>query len=133
MKGRISFVMVGIVVAVVLMLRPADAEPIDHHGLAVQDDSRVDCLGCHDGSLGKAVEVCSVGCGFKTSHTVLTEYPPRGRARDYAPVAALAAKGIRLVNGKITCISCHDLRKPGKHLVMDNTGSRLCLACHVRF
>lgn len=38
---------------------------------------------------------------------------------------------IKLEHGAIGCTSCHDPTSPRSHmLVMDNTESRLCFACH---
>ena len=33
-----------------------------------------------------------------------------------------------LEDGKLTCLSCHDLTKPPPRLILD--GDRLCLLCH---
>jgi len=110
------------------------AERIEHHGVTVEAEADArDCISCHDGSLGHNVSFCTVQCGFKTSHSILKEYPPRGKERLFAPVAAVKAKGIKFIDGKVTCISCHNLKNPNEHhLVMDNSGSRLCLACHIK-
>lgn len=40
---------------------------------------------------------------------------------------------IRLYSGRLGCGTCHSVySKHAKHLVMDNRGSRLCIACHNR-
>ena len=51
----------------------------------------------------------------------------------YAPVGSLQGKGIRLFNGKLSCVSCHDLKNSTKYnLVMDNSSSALCFSCHIK-
>jgi predicted CXXCH cytochrome family protein len=46
------------------------------------------------------------------------------------PVSLLPPE-IRLVNGRVECVSCHDLSASGApRLVMGMHRSRLCFACH---
>lgn len=131
-KGLVNVVLV--VMLGILLPMQASAERIDHDGVKVEADGPVrDCLSCHDGALADAVSSCSVRCDFSTGHSLMKDYPPRGKEALYSPAAVVTAKGIKLVNGKVTCISCHNLRNPSRnHLVMDNTGSKLCLTCHIR-
>lgn len=120
-----------------LLLSPGGllfAEEVQHHGVTADADGALtQCISCHDGSVGEHVSFCTVQCDFKTPHSVLKDYPPRDRELSFAPIPAAKAKGIKFINGKVTCVSCHNLRNPAKnHLVMDNRGSRLCLTCHIR-
>jgi predicted CXXCH cytochrome family protein len=109
------------------------AEQVDHHGQMVDDSSDPkDCIVCHDGLIAPEAHFCTVECGFGTSHSILKEYPPRMKESSYAPVESLQKKGIRLYNGKVSCVSCHDIKKTTQyHLVMDNSDSTLCFACHI--
>ncbi len=110
------------------------AEEVEHHGVrADANGTLAHCVSCHDGSVAHKVSFCTVQCSALTSHPVLKQYPPRGQASSYAPAAAVIAKGIKLPDGKVSCISCHNIRVPEKnHLAMDNRGSKLCLTCHIR-
>jgi len=111
----------------------AFAEQIAHHGVTADADAAAnECISCHDGSLSHIVAFCRVLCDFSTPHSILKRYPPPGKQREYASAATVASKGIKLQNGLVTCISCHNLRNPAKnHLVVDNTNSKLCLICHL--
>lgn len=102
------------------------AERISHHDVTADPDSTArECLSCHDGTIGP--------CNFKGPHAGLPAYPPKGKERDYAPVAAIKAAGVRLENGKLTCISCHDLRNSGaRHLIKPRQGSEICGMCHIK-
>jgi predicted CXXCH cytochrome family protein len=116
------------------MALPAFGEPVEHHGMTVEANSPAQaCISCHDGSVSHVVSFCTVVCDFSTSHSILKNYPPRSKPSEYASASEVQARGIKLVQGQVVCISCHDLRKPGpKHLVMSNEGSALCLTCHIK-
>jgi hypothetical protein len=135
MDKRIMTVGAALTLALIFPL-PAHlfAEQIEHHGIRVEAEAKAEgCLSCHDGSVGHFVSSCTVKCDFSTSHSILKHYPPRGRERDYAPGAAILAKGIRLENGKVTCLSCHNLRNPKKnHMVVDVSKTDLCKICHIK-
>ena len=76
------------------------------------------CLGCHDGSVAK--EVSTHG------HPVNALYLSHRRGLN-----RITDKKIVLVEGKITCLSCHNPYGTNKgKLVKSNEGSRLCLSCH---
>lgn len=113
---------------------PLRAEQIPHHGESVNPrGSSEECLACHDGLIAGNVPVCTVDCSFNSAHPLSHRYPPRGKEGSFRPADSLKEAGIELVDGKVACISCHNLGNPGKgHLVMDNAGSRLCAACHVK-
>ena len=110
------------------------------------------CLSCHDGTVALGM-VRSRRLNIAMQSAIATL--PRNRNNlgtdlsDDHPVsfpytAALAAQRGDLqmpprtgpvhldVNGEMQCTSCHDPHGNtyGKFLVMDNTGSRLCLTCH---
>lgn len=75
------------------------------------------CLACHDGVEGPFIN-------------------PEGKMLNKYYKVKKSFRSIRyskivLVNGKITCISCHNpYKKEDKRLAVSNEGSRLCLTCH---
>lgn len=96
------------------------AEQIDHHGQLVEIDGEGDCIYCHEEMEDH-------------THPVLTEYPPPGKESDFAPASVLAAAGISLANGRVVCVSCHNLKnRSSGHPAMDNKESGMCLICHIR-
>ncbi len=101
------------------------------------------CLTCHNGS----VAVSTVGTahamrggvggvrppGFATrDHPIGVPYPDRQKG--FRPKAGVEAAGnIKLPEGRVECISCHDQHEEEElpHLlVMSNKRSALCLSCH---
>jgi len=87
------------------------------------------CLDCHDSSPTKPVYICLGDmCLYSRNHSLLRNYPPAGKEKDYATVSEIQEAGCVLENGKTTCLSCHDLTKPEPHLI--RKGDLLCFICH---
>ena len=104
------------------------------------------CLQCHDGTIAKDATGSvnkdrfvharnpgrfTTGHG-RTDHPVGVEYPKI--AKGYRPLTTvLSSRKVKLPDGKVECISCHDPHNEsgGKHmLVTSNARSALCLKCH---
>lgn len=88
------------------------------------------CLSCHDGSAGTRAGFFGSGApGFGANHPVEVDYrAAAARAADrYVPAARLPPL-VPLVNGKVTCTTCHDGASPFAKHVIDP--ERLCFACH---
>lgn len=104
--------------------------------LSVLDRSSRDCLACHDGTISGVVDTGGASWeharGIGLSHPIGVYYADayRHNRGKYHPEASLP-KALRLVDGKIECVTCHDHYSKLKGLlVMDNRGSRMCLSCH---
>lgn len=105
----------------------ATSFPAQYDDGSVQYDvESLSCLTCHDGSIGPMAHY-SVGeaKAIGNSHRIGQQYV-------FKPGLSLspARSGVVLVNGRVSCISCHDMAKPGNHLAVDMKGSALCLTCH---
>jgi predicted CXXCH cytochrome family protein len=105
------------------------------------DPVSLECLSCHDGSVGKLSTV-SIGIRTNTAsfngynkglHPIWIDYEKvRIRQGELRSTWAMD-KRIKLVQGKVSCVSCHNSYSESKcQLVMDNRGSRLCLGCHIK-
>jgi hypothetical protein len=129
----ISSVPLFILLAVLIVASQAIAEKVEHHGNIVEAEGTAEnCISCHDGLHARNVVFCTVKCDFSTPHSIMKKYPPIGKKASYASVAEVTAKGIRIVNGMVTCISCHNLKNQARlHLILDEKG-RLCAICHIR-
>ncbi len=103
------------------------------------------CLGCHDGTvatstigsahaiLAGAREGFSMPDGFVwRDHPIGIAYPSGGR--EYRP-RAFVEKQLRLPEGRIECISCHDPHNEKglpAMLAVSNRRSNLCVTCHIK-
>lgn len=98
------------------------------------------CLGCHDGTIGKdtPVRVGSFRHGVRPeesaqelSHPIGVNYRRAMTRRGGLHPPEGIDERIRLVNGKVGCVSCHDMySRERKLLTVSNDRAGLCLACH---
>ncbi|MBI3996237.1 MAG: hypothetical protein HY352_01135 [Candidatus Omnitrophica bacterium] len=109
------------------LTQAADGAPLDSFS--------VECLSCHDGTISRRGAMDVRAGTFQhgqigPSHPVGVDYPRGAAASAYTPAEALPGS-IPLFNGRVGCLSCHSpySRRPAL-LVMEMTGSALCLACH---
>lgn len=104
------------------------------------DDSSVQCLTCHDGSISGDAGTTSLGSGLwrhdtdvgRNSHPIGVDYSEayRDAPREYVEMGAIPPE-IVLPGGKVECVSCHNLYAQNEYLLsVTNQGSRLCLTCH---
>lgn len=109
-----------------------------HAGGSLDSESRR-CLGCHDGvnAIEKAGGSGSSGLGqfgaFGSEHPIGVVYSPAGRGHRSARLrpSGLLPDTIRLPQGRVSCVSCHNLYARNEHLLsasMDQ--SALCFTCH---
>lgn len=110
-------------------------------GSEAADESSRSCLECHDGvSASDAGHESSPGRGGgfvgdrSRNHPVGVRYPAGGTRGVEVPLrpASLLPKSIRLPEGQVGCVSCHDVYGRDPHrLTVPIEGSRLCMTCHV--
>lgn len=95
------------------------------------------CLGCHDGTSGQARQGpvennldSTARCrSLPGAHPVEVLFPVGKKNIDFADLASLPHRML-LVEGRVTCVACHDMQAENHTLVVDNRHSALCLTCH---
>ena len=105
---------------------------VEHHGMTVDAAAVIVCTDCHADMAPVSATTPAAAGEAKIHHPTDVAYPPAGKEREFASVSSVRAKGLRFSDGRITCTTCHDLRNPKYHLVMENKESALCLACHIK-
>lgn len=93
------------------------------------------CLACHDGTMARnAFPGRAPGAGDSQggNHPVLVSYEQAYRRNPAALVAATALDPkLQLVDGKVQCVTCHQLTPAQRWVVVSLPGQRdLCLGCH---
>lgn len=105
--------------------------------LASVDAASAECLSCHKDSItvNEPLRVCHQG---DCDHPIGSSYEAlSSRNRGLVPAASLDP-ALRLSGGKMGCLTCHVPYAAAGHetadadpmLVIENTGSSLCVACH---
>jgi len=109
------------------------AEAILHHGMTVESDGNTyECLSCHDGMIAPSIKLLVNVGNYFCGHPVNRDYPPTKKPEFFLPIEEVTSAGIKLLNGQVTCISCHDLKNPDKyHLTAPLDNSNLCFRCHI--
>lgn len=111
------------------------------------DRESMECVSCHKTSLkpqGSHLFAChEEGC----THPIGVDYASASKTRAGFIDPERLDPAIRLPDGKIGCLACHEKYEKKEHekrsgqgekgrktplLVMDNEGSRLCLSCHAK-
>jgi predicted CXXCH cytochrome family protein len=115
-----------------LTLSTPGAEEILHHGDKVDSDgSSNDCLSCHDGVIAKPVMLSVTVGNYFCNHPINRDYPPTSSQDAYQSAEQVTAAGIKLLNGQVSCISCHNLKNTvAPHLAVPIDKSDLCFTCH---
>lgn len=97
------------------------------------------CLGCHDGTVSPdEVGHLILGANSGGGHPVSIPYPTTAEARQFRPPPdpqnGWGAENVRLVGGRLECVSCHNVHDPDTppFLNVSNAGSALCLTCHAK-
>ena len=105
----------------------------------ILDPISLECLGCHDGVIASDASYSIVGSDAVTYQRIGLSHPI---GMDYNRVAN-ENRGLRMVdelspyialyNGKVGCASCHNpYSSEQRMLTLNNSGSALCLECHVK-
>ena len=102
------------------------------------DAHSLHCLSCHAGSHSGSIAV-SFGrsqrsramLGLSSAHPIGNAYGDVRNKMDFYPEYLLEERNIRLSDGRISCISCHETytKNHGK-LTVTLDQSKLCLGCH---
>jgi len=112
-----------------------------NRGVVRLDEVSIKCMSCHDAALGGETTVANVDL-FRSTHSnttglthpigVLYAEARRKYRGAYRPLDQLPPQ-IKLYGGRVGCGTCHSPYAVGHaKLVMNNYGSNLCLACHVK-
>jgi predicted CXXCH cytochrome family protein len=102
----------------------------------VDEESRL-CMSCHDGSAASDAGGKASGHSFgaASDHAIGVRYQSKGMGTPeemrLTPMHQLDHR-VRLFDSTVGCGSCHSVYSESRNLlVMSNSGSKLCLACHV--
>ena len=93
------------------------------------------CLGCHDGTNAIQAGYCLMvkGGSGAGGHPISGNYDQAAKLNPGLNPPRNLPAAIALFEGQITCATCHGSEPHnGSPLAIDNTGSALCRACHLK-
>lgn len=97
------------------------------------DQASLYCISCHDGDIATHVPLSLSTGSPMESHPVGVDYLEAVIRNRQLKHPRFLDPAIKLVNGKLSCISCHNIFSLKNHkLAIDNRNSRLCLECHIK-
>jgi predicted CXXCH cytochrome family protein len=100
------------------------------------DDFSKECISCHAIKGYSASEDINNPkhpgmSAISVTHGIGTDYVSSSMSRSNLRRADELPLGMTLVNGRIACITCHNLMSSQQYnLAVENRGSALCFACH---
>lgn len=113
--------------ALVLAALALLAGPVTAQGSVGRDDDSAETGGCalvRGGATGQDARACA-GCHQMADHghPVEADYAQaryrQGSSQDLRPLEEITKRGVRLVAGRVTCVTCHDASSRfGSHLAI---------------
>lgn len=101
------------------------------------DRVSLECIGCHDGTVGKVTDFKIAGeeiltfAGRSMSHPIGMIYSESAQNRQRIRPLENLSPLITLIDGKVGCSSCHNqFSHELTMLATSNKGSSLCMQCH---
>lgn len=107
----------------------------NYHG-SPDTTSYPNCERCHSDLYSGKERTLVLGTDLSDDHPIGMTYPTAGQDPKFNappnPSEGWGAGSVRLVQGRVECVSCHDVHNPDiqPFLVQANTGSSLCMVCH---
>ena len=112
-------------------------ETVEHYGQPVNINADpIECLSCHDDIVAKMGDFQLFRNKAKPnplgSHPINIAYPSEwSESKNFTSIADINAAGFRLLDGKVVCITCHDLRlRSNNFLPVTTDDSKICFTCH---
>lgn len=122
-----------------LNLPNTGVESVGVHGTMIYPRQQVliDCASCHQQAFADWFPDFTpsyLGTNLSDDHPVAVVYPTNKKGMVPPPPDGRFPNGVRLVNGRVECTSCHDPHDPGikPFLRTSNAGSALCYTCHAK-
>lgn len=114
---------------------PPDRETLGR----VLDAVSVECISCHEGSVGPTASFSIAGeetlsfQGRNFSHPIGMDYGEAASRNRQLRAPDYLSPLVSLYEGKVGCTSCHSpFSREADMLVISNRGSALCLECHLK-
>ena len=121
-----------------VVFKPATFDPSTdtamHMRINASDDIE-SCGKCHNGQVAHDIAIKVIGTDLVNDHPVSMRYAGLGwDDPDFRPPDTPDgfANGVKLYNGNVECMSCHNVHDPSREVLLRANAEVLCLTCHVK-
>lgn len=122
---------------------PATFDPAKDSAMHMRinsEDNIESCGKCHNGKVAHNIAVKVIGTDLRNDHPISMKYaglkfkdpdfrappPPDTHNNRVFP------NGVKLYNGYVECMSCHNVHDPSRELLLRANAEVLCLTCHMK-
>jgi predicted CXXCH cytochrome family protein len=103
-------------------------------------DNIESCGKCHNGAVAHDITVKVIGTDLRNDHPISMQYAGLGfKDPDFRPAPNPDAannrifnNGVKLYDGNVECMSCHNVHDPSRELLLRANAEVLCLTCHLK-
>ena len=99
------------------------------------EDNIESCGKCHNGDVAHDITVKMLGTDLRNDHPISMRYAGLGFTdSDFRPpdTANGFNNGVKLYNGQVECMTCHNVHDPSRELLLRANAEVLCFTCHTK-
>ncbi|NOX75571.1 MAG: cytochrome c3 family protein [Gammaproteobacteria bacterium] len=121
-----------------VVFRPATFDPAEDNAMHMRispDDNIESCGKCHNGQIAHDISVKMLGTDLRNDHPISMQYAGLNfRDVDFRPPDTSNGfdNGVKLYNGKVECMTCHNVHDPSRELLLRANAEVLCFTCHIK-
>jgi predicted CXXCH cytochrome family protein len=121
-----------------VVFKPATFDPAADNAMHMRinpEDNIESCGKCHNGDVAHDITVKMLGTDLRNDHPISMKYAGLTfKDRDFRPpdTADGFSNGVKLYNGQVECMTCHNVHDPSRELLLRANAEVLCFTCHTK-
>lgn len=121
-----------------VVFRPATFDPSQDNAMHMRinpNDDIESCGKCHNGQVAHDISIKMLGTDLRNDHPISMQYAGLGfKDTDFRPPDTPDGfnNGVKLYNGNVECMSCHNVHDPSRELLLRANAEVLCFTCHTK-
>lgn len=121
-----------------VVFKPATFDPSTDNAMHMRinpADNIESCGKCHNGQVAHDISVKMLGTDLRNDHPISMRYAGLSYSdEDFRPPDNPNGfnNGVKLYNGNVECMSCHNVHDPSKELLLRANAEVLCFTCHIK-
>jgi predicted CXXCH cytochrome family protein len=121
-----------------VVFKPATFDPTTDDAMHMRinpEDNIESCGKCHNGDVAHDITVKMLGTDLRNDHPISMQYAGLTfKDRDFRPPDSSNGfdNGVKLYNGQVECMTCHNVHDPSRELLLRANAEVLCFTCHAK-